>query len=420
MITSRPLIHFWTPGLFEFKGGIQVYSSFLLRALQTLYPQATIQVFVMHDRQLPADDLQHPNTQFHGMGICPKRLRTAAFATQAIASALWQRPDLVITTHLNFTVAAQALKQAIGTPYWAVAHGFEAWEIQRPALQQAVAHADRILAVSEYTRERLLQTVNLPADRVSLLPNTFDPQQFQIAAKPTYLLHRHGLSADQPVLLTVNRLAAGESYHAYDRVLAALPQIRQVIPNVHYLIVGKGDDRTRLEQAIAQQQLQDCVTLAGFIPDVELKDYYALCDVFAMPSKLEGFGIVFLEAMASGKPVLASEQDGGRDAVCQGKLGALVDPDHTDAIAQTLIAILQKTYANPLFYQPEALRQQVIQTFGFQKFQQALATLLSQHSLSFSNAAYENSPHHSINFARAGWSQSSSVRDGASATESRI
>ncbi|MBI4783104.1 MAG: glycosyltransferase [Oscillatoriophycideae cyanobacterium NC_groundwater_1537_Pr4_S-0.65um_50_18] len=402
MISSRPLIHFWTPGLFEFKGGIQVYSGFLLRALQSLYPDATIQVFVMHDRHLPARDPQHSNTQFHGLGLYPKRLRTAAFATQAIASALWQRPDLVITTHLNFTVAAHALKQAIGTPYWAIAHGFEAWKIQRSALQQAVTQADRILAVSEYTRERLLETLDLPASRVSLLSNTFNPQQFQIAEKPTYLLHRHGLTPDQPVLLTVNRLAAGESYHAYDRVLAALPQIRQVIPNVHYLIVGQGDDRTRLEQAIAQQQLQDCVTLTGFIPDAELHHYYALCDVFAMPSKLEGFGIVFLEAMASGKPVLASNQDGGRDAVCRGALGALVDPDDTEAIAQTLIKILQKKHSNPLICQPEALRQQAIQTFGFQKFQQTLASLLSQHSQLSQSSAYESSPYHSVDFSRTG------------------
>jgi len=420
MTSSRPLIHFWTPGLFEFKGGIQVYSGFLLRALQTLYPQANIQVFVMHDRHLSADKPQPSNTQLHRMGACPKRARTAAFATQAIAAALWQRPDLVITTHLNFTVAAHALKQWIGTPYWAIAHGFESWTIQRPALRQAVMHADRILAVSEYTRERLLQAVNESTDRISLLPNTFDPQQFSIAAKPDYLLHRHGLTADQPILLTVNRLAAGESYHAYDRVLAALPQIRQAIPNAHYLIVGQGDDRARLEQAIVQEQLQDCVTLAGFIPDAELNDYYALCDVFAMPSKLEGFGIVFLEAMASGKPVLASDQDGGRDAVCQGRLGALVDPDDTAAIAHTLTTILQKTYPNPLLHQPEALRQQAIQAFGFPQFQQTLATLLSQNSPLSYPSAYENSSRHSISFACAGRPQPSRIGDGTGTADSGI
>jgi glycosyltransferase involved in cell wall biosynthesis len=158
--------------------------------------------------------------------------------------------------------------------------------------------------------------------------------------------------------------------------LEALPQIRQAIPDVHYIIVGKGDDRPRLEQSIHQQQLQDCVTLAGFIPDSELCNYYNLCDVFAMPSKLEGFGIVYLEALACGKPTLGGNQDGAIDALCHGELGALVDPDDVGAITKTLIQILQGNYPNPLIYQPEDLRQKVIDTFGFERFKQTLAELM--------------------------------------------
>lgn len=158
--------------------------------------------------------------------------------------------------------------------------------------------------------------------------------------------------------------------------MEALPQIRQVIPNLHYIIVGKGDDRPRLEQLIRERQLEDCVTLAGFIPDAELCDYYNLCDVFVMPSKLEGFGIVYLEALACGKPTLGGNQDGAIDALCHGELGALVNPDDVEEIAQTITQILQRTYPNPLMYQPEALRQKVIDTFGFERFQQTLAELM--------------------------------------------
>ena len=290
-----------------------------------------------------------------------------------------QHPDLVISTHLNFTVAAYWLKRLAGIPYWAVAHGFEAWDVKRPALRRAIAHADRILAVSSYTRDRLLQEQTLDPQRVSLLPNTFDAQRFQVAAKPDDLLKRYHLTPDQPLILTVNRLAAGEAYHPYDRVLAALPQIHQAIPNAHYLIVGKGDDRPRLERLIADQQLQQCVTLAGFVSDDELPAYYNLCDVFAMPSKLEGFGIVFLEAMASGKPVLGGDRDGSVDALAQGRLGALIDPDDTAAIAHTLIQILQGNYPHPLLYQPEALRQAAIETFGNEPFRKTLDQLLSSH-----------------------------------------
>ncbi|WP_088889485.1 glycosyltransferase [Leptolyngbya ohadii] len=372
---NPPRIHLWTPGLFDFKGGIQTYSSFLLQALEQIDPSLQIDVFLLHDRDRKGSEAFR--SRFHCTGHIPARLRIAAFAANAIVAAIQQRPDLIISTHLNFTIAADWVKRVAGIPYWSVAHGFEAWDVQRPNLRRSIACADQILAVSRYTRDRLLQEQSLYPGQVSLLPNTFAAERFQIAPKPVHLLHRYSLTADQPIILTVNRLAAGEAYHPYDRVLVALPQIRQVIPNAHYLIVGAGDDRPRLEQLIAASQLQSCVTLTGFVPDEKLPDYYSLCDVFAMPSKLEGFGIVFLEAMASGKPVLGSRCDGSTDALAQGKLGALVDPDDTEAIAQTLIQILRKSYAHPLMYQPEALRQAVIEAFGMEIFKQTLQQLLN-------------------------------------------
>lgn len=375
-------LHLWFPNIFEFKGGIQVYSAFLLKALQTTYPKVQYDVFLKHDTRCPSDVslLCNTNTNFHCSGSLPLSLRTPGFAAQLLASAIWQRPNLVITSHLNFTVAAYWLKRLTGIPYWSVAHGVEAWNIQSPALQTALQHADRILAVSSYTRDRLLKEQNLDPSQLSILPNTFDPHRFEIRRKPTHLLERHQLKPDQPIILTVNRLSRCEAYKGYEKILEALPQIRQTLPLVHYIIVGKGDDRPRLEQLIRERQLQDWVTLAGFIPDAELCDYYNLCDVFAMPSKLEGFGIVYLEALACGKPSLGGNQDGAIDALCQGELGALVDPDDVDAIAQTLIQILQRTYPNPLMYQPEALRQAVIDKFGFDRFKQKLVELIQCHS----------------------------------------
>lgn len=239
-------------------------------------------------------------------------------------------------------------------------------------MQTALRHADRILAVSGYTRERLLKEQDLEPSKISLLPNTFDQKRFKIGCKPIHLLERYGLKPEQQIILTVNRLSSRESYKGYDKVLEALPQIRQVIPDVHYIIVGKGDDRPRIEKLISQRQMQDYVTLAGFIPDTELGDYYNLCDVFAMPSKLEGFGIVYLEALASGKPTLGGNQDGAIDALCHGELGALVTPDDVVEIAKTIIQILQGSYPNPRVYQPEVLRQQVIDIYGFDHFKHTL------------------------------------------------
>jgi glycosyltransferase involved in cell wall biosynthesis len=292
--------------------------------------------------------------------------------------ALWQRPNLIICAHLNFSIAAYWLKRLVGIPYWVTVYGIESWNVSRPPLQQALHNADRILSISSYTRDRLIKEQNLDPNKISLLPCTFEANQFKISPKPAYLLEQYGFKPDQPIILTVSRLSAVEQYKGYDKILEALPQIRQTIPNVHYIIAGKGDDRPRIEQLIAQLGLQDCVTLAGFVPDEQLGDYYNLCDLFAMPSKCEGFGIVYLEALACGKPTLGGNRDGAIDALCHGELGALVDPDDVGAITQTIIQILQKTYPNSLLYNPEALRQRVIDVYGFERFQQTLAQYIDE------------------------------------------
>jgi glycosyltransferase involved in cell wall biosynthesis len=374
-------LHLWFPDIFEFKGGIQVYSAFLLEALQSLYPHIEYDVFLKHDTRLLPGFSFLTNTRFHFAGAWSLSLRTFVFATQILGHGLWQGPNLVIASHLNFTVAAYLLKRLTGIPYWTVVHGVDAWNITNPILKIALHHADRILAVSSYTRDRLLKEQNLDPEKISLLPNTFDHNRFNIAGKPIHLLDKYGLKPEQPVILTVARLASDDGYKGYDQILQALPEIKCQLPDIHYIIVGKGDDLPRIQQLITQLNLQNCVTLAGFVPDDELCNHYNLCDVFAMPSRGEGFGIVYLEALACGKPTLGGNQDGAIDALCQGKLGALVDPFDVNIIAQTLIQILQGTYPNSLLYQPEVLRQKVIDIFGFKCFKQTLAKLVINSQL---------------------------------------
>lgn len=365
-------IHLWLPQLFSFNGGIQIYSAFLFKALQNLFPDSRYEVFIKHDVETSSSISYLPQTRFHFAGSLPAKVRTPLFAAQLVGNGLIKKPDLLLATHLNFAIAAFILKRLFGIRYWVVAHGIEAWNMQNRAVQTALREADLILAVSGYTRDRLLKEQNLDPKKITVLPNTFDAHRFQPAPKPAYLLAKHNIQPTQPIILTVGRLSAGEQYKGYDQVLRAIPQIRQSLPDVHYVIVGKGSDRPRIEQLIAQLQLQDCVTLAGFVPDEQLCDYYNLCDVFAMPSKGEGFGIVYLEALACGKAVLGGNQDGAIDALCHGKLGALVNPDDVEAIAQTLTDILMKKYPNSVIYQPDELRNLVIDTFGFARFQSTL------------------------------------------------
>jgi glycosyltransferase involved in cell wall biosynthesis len=376
-MTYPKTIHLWIPSIND-KGGIQVYSNFLLDALQTIIPNTKFEVFSKHDTSLSKKIPRslNTNTCFHESGNVPLQIRTPAYAMQLLGYGFLKKPNLAIVTHLNFSPVAYWLKQIAGIPYWIVAHGDEAWNLQQPNRKIALCNADKILAVSSYTRDRLLKEQNIAPSQISLLPNTFDPSRYQIVPKPPHLLDRYGLNSNQPVILTVSRLDATRPYKGYYPILRALPYIRHHIPDVRYIIVGKGYDRPNIERLIEQLQLQENVILTGFIPDEELPAHYNLCDLFAMPSKGEGFGIVYLEALACGKPALGSSKDGAIDALDRGNLGVLVDPDDEAAIANITIEILQKRYPHPILYQPHSLREQAIQTFGIANFQKTLSELL--------------------------------------------
>jgi glycosyltransferase involved in cell wall biosynthesis len=373
-------IDLWMPELFISKGGIQVFSEFFLQAIRTIYLKANFTIFLKNDTDeivnQNRDRLLHIPT--YSSGKVKLSLRTLLFALRLISSAIAQKPDLVIMMHLNFAPIALLLKQLIGTKYIAIAHGIEAWNIQNPILKKSLQAADLILAVSNFTRDRLCQELSLSPDKVGILHNTFDVNAWKIAPKPQYLLEKYGIRPEQKIILTVSRLIASEQYKGYDQLLEVMPIVRQAIPDLHYIIVGKGSDRDRIEQIIQQKDLQNCVTLAGFIPDEDLCDFYNLCDLFAMPSKGEGFGIVYLEALACGKPVLAGNLDGAIDALCQGNLGVLINPDHPQAIAEAIIKILSGQHENSVIYHPEILRQQVTDTFGFTHFQTVLSNYLSE------------------------------------------
>jgi glycosyltransferase involved in cell wall biosynthesis len=163
--------------------------------------------------------------------------------------------------------------------------------------------------------------------------------QFQPGPKPGYLLERHA-AGGKKVLMTVSRLSSLERYKGHDRVIRTLPRVLKQRPDTIYLIVGDGDDRPRLESLAVECGVRKNVLFTGSVPPEELPDYFRLADVFVMPSVAEGFGIVFLEAMATGIRVIGGSQDGSRDALCDGALGTLVDPENGEELASAIITAL--------------------------------------------------------------------------------
>lgn len=370
-------IHLWCPGVDGNSGGIEKYSNFLLGALRARFGDAAVTAFAKNDRPPPKTNLSR-GTAFTCTGNVPERFRTAVFSALAASRALFSRPNLIISTHLNFSPLARWLSKRANIPYWVSLHGIEAWSLTREDRSRGLREANLLLPVSEFTRDVVSKQQGLSDERFKVLPNAFDPSAFYIGPKPDYLRKRYDLSAEQRVILTVGRLNSSEAYKGHDRILRVLREVRSQMPDVRYVIVGDGDDRSRLEQLANFEGVADSVIFAGRVSADELNDHYNLCDLFAMPSTGEGFGIVFLEALACGKPVLGGNKDGSRDALRDGELGVLIDPDSCAQLSSSITAILQKRFQHPLLYQPELLRQKVIEHFGYEVFKATLTGCLGE------------------------------------------
>jgi phosphatidylinositol alpha-1,6-mannosyltransferase len=332
-------------------GGIARYNQDLILALAQSSHVSEIVV-------LPRFAASVPEVPAKVRQVAPSADRVT-WSARALALAARQRTDAVFCGHLNAAPLAATIAAIRRAPLWVQVHGVEAWQRRSGAHHRALLSAALVTSVSRYTRTRLLGWADLPPHRLRVLPNTVRPNQL---ARPSRndLITRLGL-ADRRVILTVGRLSASERYKGHDRLILALPGIVARVPEVTYLIVGSGDDQPRLKQLAQEAGVGDRVVFAGHVPDPELPDYFALADVFAMPSTGEGFGIVFIEAAASGLPVIGGNCDGSVDALADGRIGRLINPNAPAEIEGALIDAL-------LGHHPVPTGDEETQRFAFARF----------------------------------------------------
>jgi len=359
---KRVRVHLWAPGFGSTGGGIAMFSEALARSLASSCSRVDATLF---GRDSLRGNGGGPTVI--GAGTWPPSLRPAAFAGRLTVSAIRHRPAMIISTHLNFGPLALGLRAAFGTPYALVAHGIDVNPELSVARRKALRTADAVWAVSRWTRDRLIN-LGVPAARISMVPNTVSDEQFSIGPPDDRLRARYGLRTGEKVVLTVARLDGRERYKGYDRVLEALPSVCEAVGPVRYLVVGRGEDTVRLRRLAEAHGMADRLTLCGFVPDTEMAAHYRLADVFAMPSTGEGFGIVFLEAMACGVPVLGGNRDGTVDALADGEFGKLVEPGDAQSIARGIVQLLRRL-GPPQWYDPHALRTNCLRRFGLSAFQ---------------------------------------------------
>ncbi len=314
------------------RGGIAEYNRNFLRAL-TEAPGAEVRVLT---RLLPVDAVTPP------VGLAQ---RTApggklGFSWQTLVSAIQWRPDLLFCGHLNLLPPCAFIGRLLRIPVWLQIHGIDAWSPLSGLHRLGFRGVSQVLSVSHFTSRRLLEWAPVPPERVKLIPNTYDAETFRPGPYPTELARRLGLEG-HPVVLCVGRLNARERYKGQDRIIRLMPRLLEARPDLLFVIAGDGDDRTRLEQLAASQGVADAVRFLGYVPHDQLPDLFRLADLFVLAGHGEGFGIVLLEAMACGVPVLASSRDGSREAVGNGALGVVVDPEDETGFIAAILSGLQ-------------------------------------------------------------------------------
>ncbi|HKJ47218.1 MAG TPA: glycosyltransferase family 4 protein [Balneolales bacterium] len=202
-----------------------------------------------------------------------------------------------------------------------------------------LSQVDHFFAVSRYTAN-LLMNEGVSEDRITVMPNGTNPGEFY-PTETSELRNKLDLNSKR-IIMTITRLVPRKGV---DNVLSAMRSVIKKYDNALYLIVGGGNDLERLESLVSEFNLNNNVRFLGKVPHSKVKSYYNLCEVFVMtprtePLNIEGFGIVYLEANACGKPVIGSTSGGITDAIIDGKTGLLVDEDNPEQLADAILQLL--------------------------------------------------------------------------------
>lgn len=359
--------------IFVREGGIQSYVKDLFQGYLNLEnPQGeTAEVFLLRDEPDCNNPYETDNLKFRYFKTSSAAKGRLDLMTALLIRCLWNRPRHLYCGHVKLAPLIGLLSRIFGIPYTVLTYGKEVWETLPPHQRKALRQANAIWTISRYSRDRMVEANEIESDRVAILPCIVDSEVFTPGEKPPELLARYNLK-NAKVLMTVARLWSGDIYKGVDVTIRALPQIFKAFPDVKYLVIGRGDDRPRLEALAEELGVSDRVIFAGFVPTAELPDHYRVADAYIMPSQ-EGFGIVYLEAMACGKPVLSGDADGSADPLQDGALGWQVPHRDPEAVAHGCIEILQ---GNDKRCNPQWLRQATKDRFSQQAFQQQLAKLL--------------------------------------------
>ena len=322
-------------------GGVNGYVAELMRR----FPPGDVTVLAADWPGAASFDTRYPQrvVRWPARGMYP----TAPVRDRVEELVRETRADIVLFgAAAPLALMGRAIQKRTGVPYATFTHGVEVWAGQFPVTRGLLGSVTRgaalTMAVSEWAMQQLRQVVG-PEPWIELVPPGVDQTWFHPGVPDAEVRARHGLDGD-PVVSCVARLTLRKGQ---DKVIRAMPWILREIPEARFLVVGSGPDRDRLEGLANRKRVADRVVFAGEVPYEVLPQYFRAGDVFAMPCRtrrggmdVEGLGIVYLEASATGLPVVAGDSGGAPEAVVEGETGWVVPGRSVTAVAARVSALL--------------------------------------------------------------------------------
>jgi glycosyltransferase involved in cell wall biosynthesis len=321
-------------------------------------------------------------------GLHPVRVGKLEFSISGYAGSKFQfiraalraaarDPGVVIAMHPHLAPVVSAMKMRNRKFHSIVfTHGIEVWQPLGWPRSGALRGADLVIGPSTDTVKHLITDQQVPSTNVQRLPWGLDPEFEERVASVTPTTLPAGFPQKARNILAVGRWNSAEKYKGADTLISALPRVLKTTPDASLVLVGDGDDRPRLEQLARDLGVSERTHfLYGLTPE-ELFACYANCEIFALPSRGEGFGLVFLEAMAHAKPAIGGAHGGIPDIIEDGVTGRLVPHGDIESLAQAL---------ESLFNNSDSAREmgargkhRVVQAFSFAQFESQLTKILNQ------------------------------------------
>jgi phosphatidyl-myo-inositol dimannoside synthase len=298
------------------RGGIALYNRNFLKALCSFPGMEEV---VAVPRGITYDLEEMPKNLSYIATAAGSKLK---YLKECVRLTLFEKQvDLIFCGHLHLLPFAFILKLRHRCPIIPLTYGVEAWTPTSHWLANYLCgKLDAFISIRKLTARRFKNWAGIEKARFFYLPNCIDEWQYGVAPKREDLLERFGLQGKK-VVVTAGRMDSIEfdRKKGFDEVLEVLPEIKEQVPNIVYLIIGDGDDKERLSRKADELGVGDIVKFAGYVDDSEKADYYRLADVFAMPGSNPifdryPFRFVFIEALACGVPVVGCKLEDESEA----------------------------------------------------------------------------------------------------------